>query len=133
VNKTLIVAIAAVVIVAIVTIGAVVVLTSRPWADAAPQAPSQPTRVECRGDGNENFVCNVTRGAGEPGQGVMNVCWNVNVTCANGLLLTAHACVPVGPYGSAQHVVPFSVLANNAGTCDHAQSLSVGQVLEMPP
>jgi hypothetical protein len=132
VNKTLIIAIAAVICVAIVTIGAVVILGQRQPADAAPQASSQPTRVQCQGN-DQGYLCNVTRGAGEAGEGVMNVCWNINVNCANGVLLTAHACQPLGPFGSAQRIIPFSDFSNSAGTCDHAQGISVGQVLETPP
>jgi len=77
-------------------------------------ACTKPVRAEvsCQ-EHTQGFQCNITS-TGAPGKTV-NVCWDINVTCADNQKLSANTCQDVEGQGKASAVVPNTKFTG--GTC----------------
>ena len=70
--------------------------------------------------------CEVTR---RSGRGAAQVCWDMEFTCANGRVMTGHAChtVPVGSEPATMEVIPWSALTH-ASLCDRVSTMRIANV-----
>lgn len=70
--------------------------------------------------------CDVTR---RSGTGAAQVCWDMEFTCANGRVVTGHAChaVPVGSESVTTEVIPWPAFTH-ASLCDRVSTMRIANV-----
>lgn len=76
-------------------------------------------QINCTGTGQQ-YECTVTHTMGGEGE----VCWDLQVTCANASVQTAHACVDIGPGQTVNHTIPISSFPNWSA-CDTVSTVAV--------
>lgn len=84
--------------------------------------------VLCDGSPKSGFSCTVSHTGGSRRA---TACWDIRVSCHNGVLVTGHACQPVAPKGKATRFVRSSDLTN-ASRCNGAASTAVENVTATP-
>jgi hypothetical protein len=70
--------------------------------------------------------CEITR---RSGTGAAQVCWDMEFTCANGRVVTGHAChaVPVGSESVTTEVIPWPAFTH-ASLCDRVSTMRIANV-----
>ncbi len=82
-------------------------------------------RVDCGAPGPEGVDCAIKRTAGTGG---LEACWDLDITCTNGGVMTAHACGELAEGANTGSVnMPVSGFSNQAG-CDAPSSGAVKQL-----
>lgn len=72
-------------------------------------------RVDCGQPGPEGVACDVKRTSGN---GKLEACWDLDITCANGGVMSGHGCGTLGA-GEAAGTVTMPVAAfSNQDACD---------------
>lgn len=75
--------------------------------------------VNCQGVGDA-YNCTIQHTSGGSGQ----VCWDIQATCANSNVVSAHSCVQLTPGQTVTHRVPTTEFANFQ-SCDAVSTLEI--------
>lgn len=106
----------------IVLVGLMMITT----ACARPEA-----RVECRPAGAllaHGYTCSVAHASGSGGE----VCWSVDVACANGARGSAHACAFITRGATVSKGVPFADFGGKLDSCDAISTTAVSNLSLTP-
>jgi hypothetical protein len=80
--------------------------------------PKADVMVECRGlkKDTDGVACTVEhRGGNQP----IRACWTFQMSCTNGILVSADACGDVLPKGTIQKMMPYSLFKDGMAGCSH--------------
>ena len=91
---------------------------------ACKSSPKVESRVNCRYAGQ--FVCDIQT-TGEAGK-TYNVCWDIDVTCADGQKLAANTCMSVSGQGRASSTVPNNKFTGGACRTGNVTGVAVNNV-----
>lgn len=88
-------------------------------------------RVECRPAGAllaHGYACSVAHVSGSGGE----VCWSVDVACANGARSSAHACALITRGATISKAVPFADFGGKLDACDAISTTAISNLSLTP-